>query len=336
MAVDKSVTRQENTDKIYDNETFDCSAQDVQEVNSTIINDMVVDGSNVGSETEVFKGRNDGTGNDGILEFRTLKAGPNVSLSLDGDSVLITGTTSPGGDIQDLQSVLNEGAVATIDGMFSVTAGGSNLYILPNLLGYTYSFEGDSSSMSVTGGSFGCAGASATASHAFTSSPIGIVHDSVEADGTTTTVRVGEQIIKMESDNGGVYSKHNQTPQGITIESDDNTGSGGFLQAAPWGFKAAIKSNFGSPKAMSIIGNPDDGLGFKVSREYAPTNDAAALWDIDGDLRIREASTSTSTKVLVREASGLVGERDVVLDTEIKVNQTNVATTLGGVIRRFF
>jgi hypothetical protein len=142
MAVDKSVTRQENVNKIADNETFDTSAQDIQDVNATMINDMVVDGLSLGGETDVFTGRNDGTGNDGILEFRTLKAGPNITLALDGEAILITGA-DPSVETPNLQEVLDAGFTANSFPGFKLVGGAG--------VGYEIGTNGDITSTSNSG-----------------------------------------------------------------------------------------------------------------------------------------------------------------------------------------
>jgi hypothetical protein len=96
---------------------------------------------------------------------------------------------------------------------------------------------------------------------------------------------------------------------GYALESKLSDDVVSRLSCSPNGFNASMKNSNNGGVAMSIIGNPENNSGYKVSREYSPTNDATALWDIDGDLRVRTLNDGAAdTEMLTVDANGKVNK----------------------------
>ena len=175
-----------------------------------------------------------------------------------------------GGGTGGLQEVLDIDSVAAIPGDFNVTANGTQL-LLNN------------------GALFSASYVDGTVYQNLLSNPNGIEHQSSGPFNNTARLKVGDLVLVFEAIIGSEFSKYTQDPSGFTIESQTgvNNGVGGKLTCGAGGFKAAMKNTNSGGVALSIIGYPDFDRGFLVSREYEPVNEATALWDIDGDLRVR-------------------------------------------------
>jgi hypothetical protein len=337
MAVNKDTTRTENINKIGENNTFEVTPTDIQEVNSTMINDMVVDGRSLGSETDVFKGRDDGADNDGILEFRSLKAGTNITLSLDGEAILITGADAPD-QTQNLQEVFDKGSTADSSTDIEMSRSGHKIAITSSQ-GIELSTSSPSGVMSWK---VNPSGIQTNSSGVSGGSTMNISHASFEYVGSAT--------------GGASVSKKATVADGEELSTDDGSGSTVTAKTSSSTFKANGVANDEfydfevKPLNMKLVsgGNSISALGvslygnattqrFKIGKDNAPVDDATATLDIDGDLRVREVPTVTdnSLKTLVRSVDGKIQERNDeprFMNTVVIVTQDNVATTLGGVI----
>jgi len=173
------------------------------------------------------------------------------------------------GGAGDLQAVLDLGSLAVIPGDFDVTANGTRLWM-------------------TTGGilKFGNTNAGFFSS---ASSVTGFSHSS------------------SSDSNGPANAGLSVGETGFSITSVATADIASNLECSPSGFKASTKNTNSGGVAMSIVGNPEDNSGYKVSREYDPTNDATALWDINGDLRVREVDELINdTYPLTIDSSGNV------------------------------
>jgi hypothetical protein len=170
------------------------------------------------------------------------------------------------GGTGDLQAVLDLGSLAFIPADFDLTANNTQLLLSNGTL---------SSSSYVNG----------TIYQTLTSNPDGIEHNSTGSSNGTARLKVGGSLVVFDSTFGSSFSRYTQDPSGFTINSEDTSLDGGILVCGANGFRTAVQD---TGNAISIVGDPESDSGYKVSREYNPTNDASALWDIAGDLRIRE------------------------------------------------
>lgn len=104
MAINKQDLKDSNVQKIYDNSSFEVSAQDIQDVNSEIIDAEVVGAENIGDGAEVYIGRDESVGNDGLLKLRSITASGSATVTQNSEHVNIhvseTGTGSGGSYIE--------------------------------------------------------------------------------------------------------------------------------------------------------------------------------------------------------------------------------------------
>lgn len=175
------------------------------------------------------------------------------------------------GGAGDLQAVLDLGSLAVIQGDFDVTANGTRLWI-------------------TTGGILKLGNTSA-----------GFFSSASNVNGFSHS--------SSSDSNGPANAGISVGETGFSITSVATADIASNLECSPAGFKASTKNTNNGGVAMSIVGNPENNSGYKVSREYDPTNDAAALWDIDGDLRVRTLNDgSADTEMLTVDADGKVNK----------------------------
>ena len=93
MAKSKVDIKSENDLKIYENSTFAVSAKDINDVNASTIDAMVVDGENLGEDASshgVFAGKDVNGGTDeGVLAFKSIRATGAASVSSNSEHVTI-------------------------------------------------------------------------------------------------------------------------------------------------------------------------------------------------------------------------------------------------------
>ena len=89
MAINKQDLKDSNVEKIYDNSSFEVSAQDIQDVNTEIIDAEVVGAENIGDGAEVYIGRDESVGNDGLLKLRSITASGSATVTQDSESINI-------------------------------------------------------------------------------------------------------------------------------------------------------------------------------------------------------------------------------------------------------
>lgn len=182
------------------------------------------------------------------------------------------------GETGDLQAVLDLGSLASIQADFDLTANGSRFWITTG---------GILKSGSTSAGFFSSASSVTGFSHSSSSDSSGPANAGIS---------VGE------------------TGYSITSVTTEDIASN--LECGPGGFKASLKNTNNGGVAMSIIGNPENNSGYKVSREYDPTNDASALWDIDGDLRVRTLNDgSDDDEMLTTDVDGKVNKVPIPKDS---------------------
>ena len=181
-----------------------------------------------------------------------------------------------GGGTGGLQEVLDIGSLATIEGDFDLTANGTRFWVTTS---------GVLKSSTTDTGFFSSASNTTGFSHS-SSSNSNQVSDPNEASNAGISVNETEYSI-------------------VSVTSADVASK---LECGANGFKMGLKNSNNGGVAMSILGNPENNSGFKVSREYEPTiNDATALWDIDGDLRVRTLNDGAAdTEMLTVNANGTV------------------------------